>query len=57
MEYKCTDLYDPTDEVTVAWNDPLIAIAWPIAEPVLSKRDAAALSLAALDGRLPSFDG
>ena len=57
VEYKCTDFYDPSDEVTIAWNDPRIAIAWPVAEPVLSKRDASASTLDALEARLPSFTG
>ena len=39
VQYKCTELYDPTDEIGIAWNDPDLAIAWPEAEPVLSDRD------------------
>lgn len=39
VEYKCTELYDPAAEVGIAWNDPELAIAWPITEPVLSERD------------------
>ena len=39
VEYKCTDFYDPADEIGVAWNDPAIGIAWPVAEPILSERD------------------
>lgn len=39
VEYKCTELYDPTDEVGIAWNDPAIGITWPVAEPILSERD------------------
>lgn len=27
--YKCTDVYDPTSEGGVPWNDPSIAIDWP----------------------------
>jgi dTDP-4-dehydrorhamnose 3,5-epimerase len=53
VEYKCTALYDRDDELTLAWNDPEIAIAWPLAEPVLSARDAAALRLAEVLDRLP----
>jgi len=42
VEYKCTDLYDPGGELGVIWNDPDIGIAWPVKEPVLSGKDAAA---------------
>ena len=41
VEYKCTDFYAPEDEHGVAWNDPAIAIAWPVTNPVLSERDRA----------------
>ncbi len=27
--YKCDDFYHPNDEGGVAWNDPVIGIAWP----------------------------
>ena len=27
--YKCTDVYDPTSEGGIPWNDPTINIAWP----------------------------
>jgi dTDP-4-dehydrorhamnose 3,5-epimerase len=37
--YKCTEEYSPSDERGIIWNDPDIAIAWPIAEPVLSGKD------------------
>ncbi len=44
--YKVTANYDPSDERAVMWNDPELAIAWPIAgAPTLSKKDAAAASL------------
>lgn len=42
VEYKCTDVYDPGGEITVRWDDPEIGIAWPVAQPLLSPRDAAA---------------
>lgn len=42
VEYKCTEIYAPEDEVAIAWNDPQIGIEWPIDEPVLSPKDAAA---------------
>ncbi|HYX83064.1 MAG TPA: dTDP-4-dehydrorhamnose 3,5-epimerase family protein, partial [Gemmatimonadales bacterium] len=39
VEYKCTDFYAPDDEHGVAWNDPTIAITWPVQDPLLSERD------------------
>lgn len=30
--YKCTKLYDPTDEGGLMWNDPAIGIDWQIPE-------------------------
>lgn len=55
VEYKCTDLYNPRDEISLAWNDPEIGIAWPVAQPLLSTRDQAALPLAAAMDRLPVY--
>jgi len=40
VEYKCTAQYDRTSEIGIAWNDPAIGIAWPIASPLLSERDS-----------------
>lgn len=48
VEYKCTEFYDPSDEVTVIWNDSQINIAWPIKDPVLSEKDRAGIKLADL---------
>jgi dTDP-4-dehydrorhamnose 3,5-epimerase len=45
IEYKCTDYYDPEDELRIIWNDPSIAIKWPIATPILSPKDGAAGTL------------
>src|SRR5210317_509063 len=33
--YKCSDYYDPSDEGGVIWNDPDVAIEWPIANPIV----------------------
>jgi dTDP-4-dehydrorhamnose 3,5-epimerase len=55
VEYKCTDLYDRDDELTIAWNDPSIGIDWPVKQPTLSARDASAPRLADVMERLPSF--
>ena len=52
VEYKCTDLYAPGDEIGVVWNDADLMIPWPVKEPILSAKDAALPSLAALRQRL-----
>ena len=41
--YKCTDVYSPPHERTLAWNDPALAIRWPLEngiQPRLSAKDA-----------------
>jgi len=53
--YKCTDVYAPQDERGIVWNDPAIAIAWPIAEPLLSRKDQAYPCLADMERDLPAF--
>lgn len=43
--YKVTDYYDPADEGAVIWNDPDLNISWPVGDPKLSAKDAAAPTL------------
>lgn len=38
--YKCTDFYFPEHELGIRWNDPELAIEWPVENPILSKRDS-----------------
>ena len=39
--YKTTDYWAPEYERTIIWNDPDLAVAWPLqGEPVLSAKDA-----------------
>jgi dTDP-4-dehydrorhamnose 3,5-epimerase len=54
VEYGCTASYNPAGEIGIAWNDPEIGITWPLQDPVLSSRDAAAPPLAEVEG-LPVF--
>ena len=42
--YKCTGYYAPAAERALAWNDPEIAVDWPVKDPILSKRDRAGMS-------------
>ncbi|RKH12727.1 dTDP-4-dehydrorhamnose 3,5-epimerase [Corallococcus sp. CA053C] len=37
--YKCTAQYAPESERSVLWNDPDLAIPWPVREPLLSEKD------------------
>lgn len=39
--YKCTDYYAPEHERSILWNDPEIAVQWPImnGDPKLSHKD------------------
>ena len=45
FEYKCTEFYNPDDEVCILWNDPEIDIKWPIDNPILSEKDSCYNSL------------
>lgn len=56
VEYKCTEFYDPADEIGVIWNDPDLAIEWPVAEPILSAKDSGAPSLRELVETLPVYE-
>ncbi|MEJ2378419.1 MAG: dTDP-4-dehydrorhamnose 3,5-epimerase [Pseudolabrys sp.] len=38
--YKCTDYYRPGDEGGLLWNDPDLAIVWPVDNPTVAARDA-----------------
>ena len=48
FSYKCSAVYDPPSERSIAWNDPDIGITWPNVEPILSKKDQNASLLDAL---------
>ncbi|MHB8150715.1 MAG: dTDP-4-dehydrorhamnose 3,5-epimerase [Desulfobulbia bacterium] len=45
--YKCTEFYAPEDERCIRWDDPELAIAWPLLgqPPLLSPKDLAGVSL------------
>lgn len=39
VAYKCDAPYVPDDQHGVRWDDPSLAIPWPVASPVLSEKD------------------
>lgn len=47
--YKCTEFYQPQFEVTLRWDDPTLAIRWPLRPgetPLVSPKDAAGIDFA-----------
>ena len=58
VSYLCSAGYDPQREHAIDPCDPAIGIDWPIADPTLSRRDAAAPTLAEVRaaGLLPTWD-
>ncbi len=55
FHYKCTVQYRPENESVIRWNDPDLAITWPIQDPTLSKRDAEAPFLKNLSSKFLDF--
>jgi dTDP-4-dehydrorhamnose 3,5-epimerase len=56
LTYKCSAPYRPEHELYVRWDDPDLAVRWPVRAPRLSPKDAAAPRLAEIPrARLPVF--
>lgn len=53
--YKCTEFDSTRDERGILWNDPALGIAWPVITPILSAKDQAQCTLAAMDAELPLY--
>ncbi len=47
--YNMSDYYAPASATGVRWNDPALAIPWPLPEPIVSDKDNALPLLADLD--------
>ncbi|CAM3376268.1 dTDP-4-dehydrorhamnose 3,5-epimerase [Halomonas lysinitropha] len=55
FQYKCTDYYNPGDEVCIRWDDPSLAIEWPLVggkAPRVSEKDAGGQAFS----EVPTFD-
>jgi dTDP-4-dehydrorhamnose 3,5-epimerase len=55
IHYKCSELYDPSDERGIVWSDPDLAIEWPLTQPIVSTRDRDLPRLRAVQPELPRF--
>lgn len=55
--YKCTDYYVPSDERGIRWNDPGLAIPWPVTDPLVSPKDQVYKTLAEVRHELPEWAG
>lgn len=55
VAYKVDSYYDPDTELGLAWDDPVLGISWPIADPIVSARDAENPTLGELRDRLPDW--
>ena len=53
--YKCTTLYDPADDRGILWNDPAVAIEWPVESPIVSLKDSRLRKLSDTRFDLPRF--
>jgi dTDP-4-dehydrorhamnose 3,5-epimerase len=53
VTYKLSSYYDPETEAGIRWDDPDLAVGWPIQHPQLSDRDSLAPTLAEIADDLP----
>jgi dTDP-4-dehydrorhamnose 3,5-epimerase len=51
--YKTDAPYDRAADAGIAWDDPALGIAWPVASPVLSEKDRSAARLADIPPPFP----
>ena len=55
VAYRVSSYYHAGAEQGVAWDDPALAIEWPVAAPLLSDRDRALPHLNAIADSLPEW--
>ena len=58
LMYLCTDLYAPSDEFGIRWDDHALDIDWPISSPKVSDKDRIYPTLREIPQKnLPSYNG
>jgi dTDP-4-dehydrorhamnose 3,5-epimerase len=58
VSYKCTDYYDPACEEIIRWDDPDLAIEWPVRDPLVAMKDRNGARLRDMpSARLPRLPG
>jgi dTDP-4-dehydrorhamnose 3,5-epimerase len=55
--YRVDSVYDPSLDLAVAWDDPDLAVHWPLSDPLVSARDRAAPRLKQIRDRLEEWYG
>jgi len=53
--YKCTDVYDASDDRGILWSDADVGIPWPVSDPVMSEKDRRYSALTASRTDLPVY--
>jgi dTDP-4-dehydrorhamnose 3,5-epimerase len=52
VHYRLSSYYDPESEAGIAWDDPTVAVEWPISDPQVSERDSSAPKLVEIEDDL-----
>jgi dTDP-4-dehydrorhamnose 3,5-epimerase len=55
FHYRCDEVYSPSDEIVLQWDDPELGIDWGHDSPTVSQRDRNGRTLSQLRGLLPVY--